>query len=230
MTIDEPLGGVIPDGDPFIEDEGFDPRPLRDFSFAGDVNAPEFGCTWDGMPFSCSLLGVVLHGQSSFRLDINTRYEGGWEAYNGLSGMVSTWRYRVGLVVDNEDKNIPTDIHNRPDLWGKTSDGRHYLILGEFYVQYLSSAAETVVASFLQTRQSESITTKYMDKKYVKDFRKAHDEAKKRLAEEDCQKLFGKSAEELTKMLDNTEYRVLTLVSGGPTYDPATGAISVVGA
>ena len=69
-----------------------------------------------------------------------------------------------------------------------------------------------------------------MNQKYVKDFQKALTEAEKRLQKADCAKLFGKSAADLVNMLENTEYRVLTLASGGPTYDSNTGEVSVVGA
>lgn len=69
-----------------------------------------------------------------------------------------------------------------------------------------------------------------MNQKYVKDFLKALDEAKKRLQKDDCAKLFGKSSDELAKVLDNTEYRVLSLLSGGPKLDQETGKVSVTGA
>jgi hypothetical protein len=69
-----------------------------------------------------------------------------------------------------------------------------------------------------------------MNKKYVGDFVKALQQAEKRLQKADCAKLFGKSAANLVNMLENTEYRVLTLASGGPTVDPNTGDVRVVGA
>ena len=67
-----------------------------------------------------------------------------------------------------------------------------------------------------------------MNQKYIKDFLKALDEAKKRLAKPDCAKLFGKSSADLIKMLENTEYRVNDL--GSPKYDSTTDTVSVVGA
>jgi hypothetical protein len=84
--------------------------------------------------------------------------------------------------------------------------------------------------SGLEPQNPQPITVRYMNKKYVKDFLKALQKAEKRLQKGDCAKLFGKSAADLVNMLENTEYRVLTLASGGPKYDPDTGKVSVTGA
>jgi len=45
-----------------------------------------------------------------------------------------------------------------------------------------------------------------MNQEYVKDFLKALTEAEKRLQKSDCAKLFRKSAQDLVKMLENTEF------------------------
>jgi hypothetical protein len=52
------------------------------------------------------------------------------------------------------------------------------------------------------------ITVRYLSKKYVKDVLKTLAEAEKRLQKK------------RDNILENTEYRVLTLASGGPKYDP----------
>jgi hypothetical protein len=71
---------------------------------------------------------------------------------------------------------------------------------------------------------------KYISDKYKKQFNAALTEAEKRLIKEKCAKLFGKTAQDLIAMLQNTEYRFLPLPSGGPKYDSATDTTSVTGA
>jgi RHS repeat-associated protein len=68
----------------------------------------------------------------------------------------------------------------------------------------------------------------YMDPKYKDGFKKAFDEAEKRLKGK-CADLFG-GREAALAMLRATEYRVLPLAGGGPKLDPQTGQISVTGA
>jgi RHS repeat-associated protein len=70
---------------------------------------------------------------------------------------------------------------------------------------------------------------KYIPDKYKKQFNAALTEAEKRLIKEKCAKLFGKTAEDLIAMLQNTEYRFFPLPSGGPKYDSATDTSSVTG-
>jgi RHS repeat-associated protein len=89
----------------------------------------------------------------------------------------------------------------------------------------------TVESSMFYDPQNVApITVRYMNQKYVKDFQKVLNDAQKRLQKPDCAKLFGKSAADLISILENTEYRVLPLASGGPKYDPSTGKVSVEGA
>lgn len=71
---------------------------------------------------------------------------------------------------------------------------------------------------------------KYVSDKYKKKFNAALTEAEKRLSKEECAKLFGKTAADLIAMLQNTEYRILPLTSGGPKYDSATNTTTVTGA
>src|SRR5678815_1226920 len=85
-----------------------------------------------------------------------------------------------------------------------------------------------IIVNIASPQNQAPITVRYMDQKYIKDFLKALDEAKKRLAKPDCAKLFGKSSADLIKMLENTEYRVNDL--GSPKYDSTTDTVSVVGA
>jgi len=198
----EPLGGAIPDGDPYIADEGFDPRPLRDFSFAGDVNSPEFGCTWDGMPFSCGLLSVVLHGQGSFRLDVNTRMSGGWEAYNGLSGMVSTWRYDIRQAVNYEDSSLTAAQYKTPGIlkdYKFLPPGQTALLVGTVYAQYLSPFAEMVVGSLLPQMRETPPSIRGSKK-----FEKKLDRAKERFKNDDCQTFLSQLSEHasLTQIKD----------------------------
>lgn len=100
----------------------------------------------------------------------------------------------------------------------------------EYWVLRNSVDSTTIWFSSLSPQNPVPITVRHMNQKYVKDFLKALQEAEKRLQKADCAKLFGKSATDLVNMLENTEYRVLTLASGGPKYDPNTGEVSVVGA
>jgi hypothetical protein len=71
---------------------------------------------------------------------------------------------------------------------------------------------------------------RYIPDKYKKQFNAALTEAEKRLGKDDCAKLFGRSTTDLIAMLQGTEYRYLTLPSGGPKLNRDTGAASVVGA
>ncbi len=88
----------------------------------------------------------------------------------------------------------------------------------------------TYAEYFVAPQNPVPITVRYMNQKYVKDFQKALTEAEKRLQKADCAKLFGKSAADLINMLENTEYRVITLPGGGPTYDSNTDEVNVVAA
>jgi len=150
----EPLGGAVPQADPNIEDDGFDLKPLRNFSFAADPERGELGCRWDDAPIPCNLLDVVIHGLSDFRIDVNTRYEGGWDIYNGLSGLVSTWRYDIRQSVNNEDARLTPAQYNTPgvlqDYPNLLPAGQTGLLVGTVYAQYLSPFAEIVVRSSLQ--------------------------------------------------------------------------------
>jgi RHS repeat-associated protein len=71
---------------------------------------------------------------------------------------------------------------------------------------------------------------KYVADKYKKQFNAALTEAEKRLKKDKCAKLFGKSTEDLIAMLQNTDYRIVPLSSGGPKYDSNTNSTSVTGA
>ena len=93
-----------------------------------------------------------------------------------------------------------------------------------------SGLSKLIIVNIANPQNQAPITVRFMSKKYIKDFLKALDEAKKRLKKPACAQLFGKSTADLVAMLDNTEYRVLPLASGGPKYDPATGETSVTGA
>jgi len=93
----EPLGAAVPTNDPNISDEAYEPRHLRTFAFAGDVNRPEYGCAQDGAPIPCNMLGQVLSGARSFQMEINTRFSGGWDAYYGLRASISVWHYRKSV-------------------------------------------------------------------------------------------------------------------------------------
>jgi YD repeat-containing protein len=87
----EPLGGAIPQQDPVTTDELGVPSSLRQFRFAGDVERPEFGCSWDGTPLSCNLLTNILHVSGPHaHLKVNDRVEGGWGLYQSLRGAY-TW-------------------------------------------------------------------------------------------------------------------------------------------
>src|SRR5690606_35678028 len=67
----------------------------------------------------CNLLGVVIRGLSDFRLDVNTRYEGGWDAYNVLQGAYSIRMSRLETqttVLGAEQPNDPPAVEYHYDL------------------------------------------------------------------------------------------------------------------
>jgi len=186
--------------------------PMANSNLAAQERA-FFGDRWYDLP-----------GNANERAQGEERYDSiraGYDpAFNHLVGTV-TVTYANGAV---ETKKNPTlDEYQRLQTAYLADSGITDL---EHNTVTIFGGAEYFVAP----QNPVPITVRYMNQKYVKDFQKALTEAEKRLQKADCAKLFGKSAADLINMLENTEYRVITLPGGGPTYDSNTDEVNVVAA
>ena len=149
---------------------------------------------------------------------------------NATSGTVPA-KATILLILEN-NPNIGISHNGGRTLYG--SDAAHLLIDFKGALNSAETPGDREALGSIKVsadpQNTVPITVRYMNQKYVKDFQKALTEAENRLQKPDCAKLFGKSAADLVNMLENTEYRVLTLASGGPTVDTNTGDVNVVGA
>ncbi|MDM7924072.1 MAG: FG-GAP-like repeat-containing protein [Pyrinomonadaceae bacterium] len=166
----EPLGGRVEPSDPTL-DPTINPVSLLSYKFAGDAGRPEYGCTLNGAPFKCELLGSAIRSSPHVEINVNTRVEGGYQLYSILSGMVSTWRYNVREVVDAEDPRLKRGHYGDDANWSRVG-GRgpesYALLVGTFYAQYLSGLAETVI-NWTEDDYFRHMTDEYNRKKRVQD-------------------------------------------------------------
>lgn len=176
------------------------------------VNGRRVQCQLDGFAIGCSQAFSMLG--NSAEIDF-----------------ANTSRWLLGqLGISARPVYTYTDISPPVDMGAFTVQTVEQRFEGwEYYFGGISWEPQ-VQTPQVQPQDTVPITVRYMGKKYVKDFLKALREAEKLLQKGDYAKLFGKSAADLVNMLENTEYHVLTLASGGPKYDPDTGTVSVTGA
>jgi len=119
----EPLGAIVPQTDPYINDDelGGSLTPPN-YQFGGNVHSPESGCTVDRMPIPCNLLRDSLRYWNVRSFEVNTRIEGGWSAYHELRGSIR--RY---------------DIYRRGDIGEDTSSDDGDIIKVNSSLTYLGS-------------------------------------------------------------------------------------------
>lgn len=165
----EPLGGDIPTGDPVVEDDGIDPRPLSSYQWGGDVGGVEHGCELDGMPFPCTLLRELMYGDESHYL-IGVRYQGDEHGAWGLSTFVrdiykddegpDKTPDKDGKIIVNSATRYQYSIYSLlfgfgDDIWASTAPDRKKLsatdlrLLRSAVIGYLTDGCKSYIKELL---------------------------------------------------------------------------------
>lgn len=162
----EPLGGIVPEQDPYYDDFDIMPPNAR---YGGDVFQPETGCAWDGTPIRCDMISSILRYSGQTTINVNTRAPGGYSLYHSLRSNLTTRRQPRYLTINNEDARIGRELSNDRSFWSSmeyVGRGNYRMLIGYSYEMALSSFAETLISrqDYFENRKLTEAETERLKK------------------------------------------------------------------